>query len=293
MKIEDQIIRGLDSRKTQESSEIFRRAKNLIEKSRFKLNDFKDSHHEKMITEDTATVQEIEHEREINGHIETEHDRIATIFEALFHQHVEVSNWLGEGVVSYKTSKFDDYINHVDSVLGVEIKDRGLTARSYVALGIDVTTSEHFLDKKFERIFNEIRRKTTTEVRYFATNPEDGPQFKGRLLNLLRLVVGADVDTVKALSELWLKGNNRELGNHPIQHQIIEELIMQCGAFRQYAIVVRNTEATKFYGSMLDFMQNIKKEKQVQVPDNNKRDRVLKQMEESLKRCEAGAMTKK
>lgn len=293
MRIEDKLIDRIDSKRTPEASEAFKHATALIEKSRFKPAEFLGTYPPETIAEDIKRVQDIEHQQKMDGHMETEHDRVSAVFEALFHQHVEVSNWLGEGIVSYKTSKFDDYINHVDSVLGVEITSRGLTARSYIALGIDVTTSMHFLEKKFNRIFEEIRRKKFAEVKYFSTNPEEQPQFKGRLQNLLRLVVGADVSTVRTLSELWLKGSNKELSMHPIQYQIIDELILQCEVFQNYAGLINNTVASSFYGNMLAFLKTIRTEKtENATPGHETRDRMMQQMRDVLERCRQSALTK-
>jgi len=290
MTIEDRLIRKIDSRISPEESEAFKKAQAVIGRDRFRPEDFKDVYGPEEIARDAARVRRIEDGINASGQPETEHSRLATIFEALFHEHVELSEWLGKGIVSYRTSNFDDYVNGVDCVLGVEVESRGLTARSYIALGIDVTTGLHSLEKKFDRIFEEIRGKKFVEVKYFATNKEEQSHFRGKLQNLIRLVAGADVDTVKTLSELWVNGKNKELGIHPIQHQILEEMILQCETFKNYAGIVNNMKAHASYKNMLGFLKNIQAEKREHLSDQGIRDSMMRQIKDVLEKCKKRAI---
>ena len=79
-------------------------------------------------------------------------DKIAAIFEYIFYQEAESSEWLGGQVETIKTSKYDDFKNGVDLV--AEFKESE-TSASHLGLAIDVTTSD-WLWKKFERPFRMI-----------------------------------------------------------------------------------------------------------------------------------------
>ncbi len=289
MRIEDKMIRQIDTgNRTSQISKnpSLEKALRIIEKSRLKPGDFSGKFPEEEIKADEARVEKIKKEISNKGVQETGHDRLAIIFEAIFNQHVEVSNWLGDDVVSYKTSEYDDYVNHVDSVL-----DLGENSEApYVALGIDVTTGMYSLEKKFLEIFSGIRDKRPVRVKYFTTDKKPEPENA----RFVRLVIGADIDTVKELEGLWLDGKNSVMHTHFIQHQVIEELLLQCEIFRDYANILNNKEAQKAYNEVFNFLKNIKTTKDLDPQQTNrtKRDKMMQKMRETLEACKQSALSK-
>ena len=97
------------------------------------------------------------------------------------------------------------------------------------------------------------------------------------------MIIGANSKTVKELSELWLEGSNKKLGEHPIQLQILEEILLQVQAFKQYANQVNQPEIASIYERVEDLIRPIYTEKQKSLADSGKRDFVFHMLQSSLK----------
>jgi hypothetical protein len=201
-----------------------------------------------------------------NSPEQTEAIKLATIFEAIIHEHAELSEWFGPDAFTVKTSRFDDIRNGVDSV--VEFPENEATP-TYLALAIDITFSAD-TEAKFEKIRKEIEEEKLAEVKYF-TSEHTPPR---RLQKVPHAVIGAESRTVKELSDLWLEDNKKALAAHPIQFQILEEIMTQFECFAAYAEKVHKPEIAGIFRDELEIVKKIYSQKIGALKDNGDRDEV-------------------
>jgi len=127
---------------------------------------------------------------------------LADILEAIILEESESSNWLGQNASTIKVSEYDDYVNHIDTIIEFEDAETA----SHTALGIDATYSTS-IKEKFDRIKEEIKNGVLAEAKYFSSS-----SIKGMHIQIPRLIIGAEVKTIKELGELWLDKDSRVEG---------------------------------------------------------------------------------
>lgn len=245
---------------------------NLAEKSLgepIKLDDFGD----------IRSKEEIEHDKKLEEHLpalfakETtaeveERKRWATIFEAIVHNHVELDDWLGSDARTVRPSRYDDYMNGVDTIIEFGDEKTAEADGSHLALAVDVAYGAS-LTSKLDRIKREIENGSLTTVKYFKS--EDG-MHKGSLSHVPRVVIGAELGTVKELAESWAqmargerehrKEHKRDLAEHPIQLQMLDEIRVQLSTFRNYAEHIGQHEAARVYYNALHVINRAAAEKE-------------------------------
>ncbi len=174
------------------------------------------------------------------------------ILEAIICEHGELSDWFGPEAQVIKTARFDDYINKIDMV--VEFEDE--TQRfSHLALGVDVTFGSHDLQKKFDAIRAKIDSGTLGDIKYFHS---DRQHFTGEKRRVPQVVIGAEIERVKELGLLWMNRRNGELGRHPIQDLILNEIALQLETFAAYATAL---DIKKIYEQELERVRAIMQSK--------------------------------
>jgi hypothetical protein len=164
----------------------------------------------------------------------------ATIFEALLVDQIEASSWFGENVRTMVASDFDDIANGVDAWAEFITKSK---QSDVLALAVDVTFKND-LSAKFERIKGEIQKGELTKIRYFKSG--DGG-FVGEKRKVPRVVVGADVLAIEKVAQLWHQNETGFLAKHPMQLQVLEEVLVQCEAFRKFAMKNNQPEIAEEY----------------------------------------------
>ncbi|MEK7630021.1 MAG: hypothetical protein AAB432_01385 [Patescibacteria group bacterium] len=248
----------------------FAKAKKILAKETIRLDGFigETGYFEDEVKADKGYVAEMEKKFEkINSPEQEELNKLATIFEAVIHEHAELSNWFGPDAFTIKTSRFDDIKNGVDTVVEFEETE---TTPEYLALAIDVTFSAETTEK-FERIKKEIKNGELTEVKYFRSEHTEPKKLK----KIPRVVIGAEAKTVKELGDLWLEGENKALGKHWIQFQILDEIIAQLKGFGDYARLIGKEEEARIYDRELNLAKKIYKQKFSEVKDSLDRDSVF------------------
>lgn len=176
--------------------------------------------------------------------------KLADVLEFIMNKQIELSDWLGEDVYTYKTSYYDDWVNGVDTLLEF---NREENPASYMGIAFDITYSDH-LHKKLNRIKDEIDNGQMATIKYFKSENED---FTGKLSNIPRLVIGADRKTIDELMELELAKKNKELGEYFLQYQIIDEIITQLVFFSEYATRIGKVNIANKYNSTLKTIREI------------------------------------
>lgn len=257
--------------------QAYARAEQTLAKDAIKPEQFADLYSDENVAQDKAYVDEMERKfEETNEPEQKEVQKLATILEAIIHEHAELSDWLGPDAHTIKPSRYDDIKNGVDSV--VEFQESESSA-SHLALAIDATFSPD-VQKKFERIKNEIDRGELARVKYFAS---EHLGVRGELAKIPRVVIGADAKTVRELAELWLERDNRALARHPVQFQIIEEIVAQLDAFHDYATQKKQFEIAAVYDKTRKILAAIDSQKRTSLKDTGERDSVFYAIQESAR----------
>jgi|SRR3989344_282597 len=214
----------------------YERAQKILGENAIDQRSFGGLHPQADIDRDLAMVNRLENKfQEESTPQEREDNKLATIFEAIFHDGLTNGRWFGEDVNAIKPSRFDDIVNKVDSIVefqkGVAVK-RGDKSASYLALAMDVTFGSR-VEEKLRRIKNvEIGEGKLTQIKYFESKYLGGQL---ELSGVPRVVVGADREAVKELVGVWLSGDEKGLEAHPLRAMVLEEIRMQLEAFEAYA----------------------------------------------------------
>jgi hypothetical protein len=203
--------------------------------------------------------------------------KMATIFEGLIHVYSSKGKWFGPHSTMQKASEYDDIKNGVDSFVEFQPPQQ---PTSQLALAIDVTFAQH-LQKKFDRIREEIEKGELTEIKYFVSKKAN---FEGRKTKVPRVVIGANVAIVKSLADLWVEGREDILANHPIQNLILQEAMMQCERFAHHAEKAGRQEIADIYRHNLILLKNIFASKPNRGLDLAEDDKVFRAIKEHVAR---------
>ncbi len=175
--------------------------------------------------------------------------RLGTILEEVVVDQIEQNEWAGKGVTTRRASRYDDIKNKVDVILEIEQPD----STAHLTLAID-TTYGQTIERKFEEIRDKIKKGTLATVEYFESS--DGVH-KGALHKVPQVVLGAEGKTVTELARLWLHGKNKELREHSVQFQFLEQIRVQLEAFRDYAATLQKDDLVKIYERQLRILISI------------------------------------
>jgi len=183
--------------------------------------------------------------------------KIADAIEIVVNHHIELSNWLYK-TFTYKTSKYDDIKNGIDTILEF-INEDNKNDSTFLGVAFDITYKNDVRDK-FLRIKKEIEDKKINKVKYFESQESN---YKGQIENVPRLIIGLDIKTGEELIELFLerRGGKEKLGNHFFQFELIDELLFQLEIFITYSDEVGNNKAYNSYNKIKEKLLETKKEK--------------------------------
>ena len=203
-----------------------------------------------------------------NSESEIWHKEVADILEAILHQQIEQNNYFGEHVWTIKTCDYDDYHNHIDSLLEIRHPERRFA--NYSGLALDVTSASRLgaLEKKIRRIFRCIQRGQLAKIKYFQS---DFLNIRGEKSNIPLFVVGCDVHHTEELARLWDDGSERILAQHPIQVALLDQITRQAKIYYDYAQRNNQTEVANQYQEILREFEAIIRERQTIITDIRKR----------------------
>jgi hypothetical protein len=238
---------------------IHKKALEALDRSRFKEEDFIDPvgpYSKGAVTRDLEYVDRQEHKFEKDTEEERANKQLADIFEAIILEHGELSDWFGSNAVTFKTSRYDDYENGVDTV--IEFQDEDSRSASYLGLAADITFTRD-TTKKFDRIKSQIDKGILARVKYFHS---EHMNIHGQLSKLPEVIVGAHRKTVLELAEHWISGENSILGKHRIQIMILRQMSEQLKTFALYADSIGKKEIATIYRDRLEVVDEILRNKQ-------------------------------
>lgn len=248
----------------------YEKSKEIILGSALKEDSFMDLYGEENVSKDKEYVAKMENIFEQSASEEQRYyQMLADVFEAIFFQQAELSEWLGKNAVTIKTARYDDIANGVDSIVEFQEEEHA----SHLALAIDATTSDN-LGKKVGRIKEEIEKGEMARIKYFFSEHESKHQGLGKRekADIPRVIIGADRNVIKELSELWVENKNKELAEHPIQFQILEEIMIQCEVFKNYAAKIQDgknrLDIINNYNKTQEIVKRIYEEKKKTIQDD-------------------------
>src|SRR3989338_1485866 len=191
--------------------------------------------------------------------------KLSKILEAIIFEHGEKSNWFGESATTIQTSRFDDIVHHVDTI--IEFTE-GVAGASHLSVAIDVTIGNK-IDKKFDYIKQCIDAGKLTEIKYFVS---EFLGFHGRKTNVPHVILGIDKKAAYSVADAWIKGDMKKLATHPIQITILEEMRVQLQAFMDYAKKIGKDEIVRIFEKTLGIVQSIMDSKEITARDTRNLD---------------------
>lgn|SRR3989338_8429495 len=191
--------------------------------------------------------------------------KLSKIIEAIIFEHGEKSNWFGESATTIQTSRFDDIVHHVDTIIEFQ---EGIVSASHLAVAIDVTIADK-IDKKFDYIKKCIDTGKLTEIKYFVS---EFLSFHGRKTNVPHVVIGIGRNTAYNVTDAWIKRDMKKLATHPIQITILEEMRVQLQAFKDYAEKIGKDEIASIFEKTCGIVQNIMDSKEITARDTRNLD---------------------
>lgn len=207
----------------------YERARQVREESTLDPKDFINPYDEAMVMGDIAYVADMEKKfGHVDGATVEESEQLGAILEAITADGIDLHNWLGQDAETLPSSRFDDIANGIDAI--VEIKE-GEHSASHLALAVDVTSRDNVV-KKIDRIIGDIDHNHLTEVKYFHS---DRLGVHGIMKDVPRVVIGADREHVLGLTDLWLQDDKEGLAKHPVQFQIVQQVLAQLTCYERYA----------------------------------------------------------
>jgi hypothetical protein len=227
-------------------------ARKLFERYTPKEATFSDVYDQTGLDRDIKRVEDLERAFDSqNTAEELRMKRISNIFEASILKHGELGNWFGGEAITVKTSKYDDYVNGVDTV--IEFPEGEGQERHHLGLAADISFSPD-IQKKFERVIGRIQKGELVDLKYFDSK-EAG--IHGKLANLPEVIIGADSRTVLELADLSLENQNKALAEHRIQIMLLMQIKAQLEAFTTYARYIGQDRIAEVYESRLATVDKI------------------------------------
>ena len=199
--------------------------------------------------------------------------KYAEVMEGILADSINSLGWLGEEVSAMNTADYDDLENGIDIVTEMT-KEGGY--KKHLGLAMDATFSNKISDK-FRGIKGEIVRGELAELKYFKSG-----NFKGSLSEIPHVVIGVSLGKIKELGKMWVNGDMEGLKNHPVQFQILEEMIIQLETFERYALKCGKNDLAKVYHDNSETMKQIKAEKEKVLADTGERDHICDNIKKEM-----------
>jgi hypothetical protein len=285
---------------SREAHDLLVGRKEPIDPMRFK-DEEREGYKEDQIQDDINEVSRREEEfKKENTPEENKIKEYSDMVEALISQEAELSDWFGEDVFVYDTSKYDDLENGVDIV--TEFKEEGVF--SHMGLAIDVTFGTNIRGKLL-RIKREIKSGELASVKYFSSQRDNESDKKVGLKNIPRVIIGTNKETVDELSGLWLQREklrkskftdksltdvereaisdklsevNKKIRNHKIQIHVLKQLAFQLEKYYEFAMKKEKTDVAKKLNTGLDIIKKILASKK----DTEEKDEFLEILETKI-----------
>ncbi len=228
-----------------------------------------------MVAADVARVQELEviFDAKDNTPEKKEMKAFTDAAEYLLGNMIEDYDWMGSGTLMIRTSKYDDYVGGIDAV--AEFQDA-----KHLGMALDFTINSAAVEK-VGRIKREIDQGTIPEVRYFKSVNYKGELKVARIVITLDRTVIDDVMEKKLGEENAFRQMNSEevdpssrerykmkrresreaLSTHPLQIDILRQIILQLNAYSDYAksVAIRSPELAEASEKFVVLYEEVKR----------------------------------
>lgn len=229
-------------------SRAFKKAEKHLERNRIDTKNFKSSYSDEEITGDEELVRRLAKKFHASWNIES---RLGVVFEAILSEHIELSDWLGQDTITKKTSLFDDFVNGVDEI--IEYPQDLQT--DHLPLAIDITYGgEQVLKEKLLKIQKDIQDGKFSEIKYFE---DYNGNHANEPVKMPKALLAIDREMVIELALMWVEGNKKRLAEHPVQIQILDELLIQLEMWREYALQCKKTKIAGQYEKQISTLRKI------------------------------------
>ncbi len=285
MGYEDRILQNID-RSRQNRSELhpvlergYEKARGVLENPEYSIQetDFIPIYGEDAVRRDLAHVEKLEgYFAENQGVAERNTKKIADTLEAIVLTQSEMSEWLGDAK-TLRSSRFDDYINKVDMIAEWS---SGAEGTRVLGLAVDVTFGLIGVQKKLREIKAEIDNGVLGSIRYFKDERGD---FMGTRNNVPRTVIGVSQPVVQELARLWVEGEKKLLGQHPVQRVFIDQIATQLRSMERYAERTGKFDVAMAYRKALAAVTPVEDSKQGIVAGELANDLVVQEIQSQLK----------
>lgn len=175
-----------------------------------------------------------------------EQARRADVLEAILAEQIELSDWLGQGTETVFASEYDDIAHGVDFAIVLP----GLRESDARYLAVDVTFSAKHIESKLQRVKEAIDAGTLTRIDY-CQDSEGTKHSPGRVPQCVLLFNEREMD---GITRLWMDRKTKDLGAHPFQYALVEQLGCQLLMFEQYAKRIGNTELEAIFLQMKELL---------------------------------------
>jgi len=239
---------------------LLERAEGINNIDKINPNDFRGLYGDEVVDRDLDWVKKQQQKHlERNSDSELWHKKVADILEAILHQQIENNNYFSERVHTIKTCEYDDFINHIDSILEITKPDQRIPDYSGIALDVTSASNPNSLSKKINRILDNIDNNNLAKIKYFQSEESS---VRGELRDVPLFVIGCDLKHTEELAQLWIDNKMRALADHPIQVILLQQIIEQAQQFKKYAESIGQEEIAQIYGHILKDFLDIAKERQ-------------------------------
>ena len=200
-------------------------------------------------------------------------------FEILLADQIYDGEWLGPEAMSIQASRFDDVLNGVDII--VEFDRENAVERIALVVDASTTSDIDYMEKKIKRNIKRVSEDLRPlEIKYFHSQirDENGEYFKGKIENLIPIVIGADYQNANRIFNIfsefiflknktdndskercrWLK---KKLSTHPIQNIFLEQIEIQLEMY--ISILKQKNKPTDDVEALLVIIKEVAEEKKV------------------------------
>ncbi len=184
-----------------------------------------------------------------------DHSQRGEMLETIMTAQAELNGWYGDMLIT-KTLEYDDYENHTDSVLSGKLKNG---EDVFLAIDWTVTNDKNLINKKLERIKQEINHNRLTEIKYFQS-PEDDDDQRG-LKNIPRVILAMNYENFQALCEQTIKvierqpKANQNFARFKLQLEILQDIREQLAQQLELANM-NQTNSRKDFSAIIATIKN-------------------------------------
>ena len=244
---------------------LYEKARELLDEEAINPKTFADLYGPRQVEKDCALVTSLEKKFSTRTAEDRESAQKALILEAIINEQIELNEWFGQGARTIRPSRYDDFVNGVDTVVEFDRQEQGM---SHLGLATDITFGSHIIEK-LRRIKTEIKSGALTRIKYFQS---EAGGFRGEYRGIPRIIIGADSSHVADLIQLWSSKQRTDrttLAKHPFQFKMLEEARLQLETYRRYARDIGQEPVAQTYDKTLAIVTGVMRAKDGHYNANN------------------------